>query len=137
MYKVKFHHLAHSAQFIERFGPMGLYAEDRLEKFHGAWRNSSVFSNHHSASSDSAAHFNSLDTTKHLLSGGYFMWDGRITQAGSKVIGLFKDQHTIQERLELRYKRSQVPGIVEQSIIGICTLDKSNVASNRHSDCQR
>ncbi|RDX43987.1 hypothetical protein OH76DRAFT_1331966, partial [Lentinus brumalis] len=70
MYKSKFHHLAHTPDFIERLGPMGLYAEDRFEKFHGIWRNSSVFSNHHAASRDSAVHFAAMDATKHILSGG-------------------------------------------------------------------
>ncbi|KAI0816958.1 hypothetical protein BC628DRAFT_1304362, partial [Trametes gibbosa] len=52
MYKNKFHYLAHTPAMIERFGPLGLVAEDRFEKFHGLWRNSSIFSNHHSASRD-------------------------------------------------------------------------------------
>ena len=95
---------------IERFGPLGLVAEDRFEKFHGLWRHSSIFSNHHAASRDSALHFNSLDTTKHILSGGIFEWDGKSTVAGTAVLQVLIEHPHLRERLGLRVERTRQAG---------------------------
>ena len=95
---------------VERFGPLGLVAEDRFEKFHGSWRLSSIYSNHHAASRDSGHHFNGLDATKHILSGGYFMWKGEYTQAGCKVLSILSETPMLRNRLGLRTRTAPTPG---------------------------
>ncbi|KAI0668320.1 hypothetical protein C8Q78DRAFT_980185, partial [Trametes maxima] len=112
MFKNKFHYLAHTPQLIEHFGVLGLVAEDRFEKFHGLWRHSSIFSNHHAASRDSALHFNSLDATKHILSGGIFTWEGKPSIAGSGVLRILTDNPHLRERLGLRTTRTRPSGYV-------------------------
>lgn len=116
MYKNKFHYLTHAPQMIQRFGPLGLVAEDRFEKFHGLWRQSSIFSNHHAASRDSALHFNSLDATKHILSGGVFEWDGSPTTAGPAVLHILGSNPRLRERLGLRTERARRYG-------GFCSIN--------------
>ncbi|KAI0632552.1 hypothetical protein C8Q77DRAFT_1196027 [Trametes polyzona] len=110
LYKNKFHYLAHVPEMIERFGVLGLVAEDRFEKFHGLWRHSSIFSNHHAASRDSASHFNSLDATKHILSGGIFDWEGQAVVAGRDVLSLLDANPQLGERLGFRTERTRQAG---------------------------
>lgn len=117
MYKNKFHYLAHTPQMVERFGPLGLVAEDRFEKFHGLWRQSSIFSNHHAASRDSALHFNSLDATKHILSGGVFEWNGHPTVAGAAVLRILDSNPRLRERLGLRADRTRRYGKYHSSLV--------------------
>ena len=111
MNKNKFHYLVHTPWMIKRFGPLGLVAEDRFKKFHGLWRQSSIYSNHHTASRDSALHFNSLDATKHVLSGGIFKWEGKMIHAGEDVIAIFASNTHLRERLGLRAHRTREPGM--------------------------
>ncbi len=111
MYKNKFHYLVHTPNMIEHFGPLGLVAEDRFEKFHGLWRQSSIYSNHHAASRDSALHFNSLDATKHVVSGGVFQWEGKMVHASVEVLTIFASNLHLRKRLGLRAHKPRVPGM--------------------------
>ncbi|KAI0643316.1 hypothetical protein C8Q79DRAFT_915567 [Trametes meyenii] len=114
MYKNKFHYLAHIPIMVERFGVLGLVAEDRFEKFHGLWRHSSIYSNHHAASRDSAAHFDSLDASKHILSGGLFEWEGRVIRAGVSVLTILSANPQLRQRLGLRTDKARTAGTIRK-----------------------
>ncbi|KAI0638455.1 hypothetical protein C8Q77DRAFT_1188202 [Trametes polyzona] len=73
--KPKFHIILHLVEHVRRFGPAGLFATEAFESFNAVIRAKSVHSNRQAPSRDIARAFAQSNRVRHLLSGGYFMFD--------------------------------------------------------------
>ncbi|KAH9809107.1 hypothetical protein DFH28DRAFT_1191574 [Melampsora americana] len=70
--KPKFHILTHLAVSVERFGPPGLFATEKMEAQNGVTRAASVHSNRHAPGKDIGNRFNDERLLRMLISGGSF-----------------------------------------------------------------
>ncbi|KAI0639900.1 hypothetical protein C8Q77DRAFT_1045284 [Trametes polyzona] len=85
--KPKFHIILHLVEHVRRFGPAGLFATEAFESFNAVIRAKSVHSNRQAPSRDIARAFAQSNRIRHLLSGGFFMYDSSST-ASSSMDGL-------------------------------------------------
>lgn len=70
--KIKYHLLSHLREDIIRFGPLIGVATEVFECFNAIFRYCSILSNHLAPSRDIAHQLAKQETTKHLLSGGWW-----------------------------------------------------------------
>jgi hypothetical protein len=84
---------------IRRFGPPIRYSTEIFECYNAIFRLCSVLSNHQAPSRDIANKFASMDRLKHILSGGYWEWEGKWVCAGPKVRQVLHDDPFIQQHL--------------------------------------
>ena len=70
--KPKFHFLVHLPMYIRCFGPAVLFSTERYESFNAVFRFSSIYSNHLAPSRDIARSFTSMDSVKHVVTGGFW-----------------------------------------------------------------
>lgn len=98
--------------FIRRFGPAVLCSTERYESYNTVFRLASVLSNRQAPSRDICRRFSSLDTFKHIATGGFWLDadTGNWVQAGPAVL-LYLRQHPEHARLiGLKTESTQTPG---------------------------
>jgi hypothetical protein len=83
--KMKLQILPNLVEDIRRFGPAIRYSTEIFECYNAIFRLCSVLSNHQAPSRDIANKFASMDSLKHMLSGGYWKSAGAWVCAGPKV----------------------------------------------------
>jgi len=98
--KMKLQILPNLVDDIPRFGPAIRYSTEIFECFNAIFRLCSVLSNHQAPSRDIANKFASMDSLKHMLSGGYWKSsNGEWVRAGLKVRNLLHEDPFIQRHL--------------------------------------
>ena len=98
--KMKLQILPNLVEDVHRFGPAIRYSTEIFECFNAIFRLCSVLSNHQAPSWDIANKFASMDSLKHILSGGYWKSsDGEWVRAGTKVRDLLHNDPFIQRHL--------------------------------------
>ncbi|KZT46458.1 hypothetical protein CALCODRAFT_417771, partial [Calocera cornea HHB12733] len=70
--KCKPHLMLHLPDHVRRFGPPVLYSTEVFESYNGAFRKSSILSNHQSPSHDICNAFAQYGRIRHLVQGGYW-----------------------------------------------------------------
>ncbi|KAI0631172.1 hypothetical protein C8Q77DRAFT_1279900 [Trametes polyzona] len=73
--KPKFHIILHLVEHVRKFGPAALFATEAFESFNAVIRAKSVHSNRQAPSRDIARAFAQSNRIRHLLSGGFFVYD--------------------------------------------------------------
>ncbi|PLW23901.1 hypothetical protein PCASD_13510, partial [Puccinia coronata f. sp. avenae] len=106
--KPKFHHLRHFPESIRRLGQAGLFSTEKFESFNGVLRNASVHSNKQIPGRDIAISFDSYNSLRFLLSGGFFYnpTSKEYTSASQDVLNIFKHNSVIQKSLGYDWKAS-------------------------------
>jgi hypothetical protein len=84
---------------IRRFGPAIRYSTEVFECFNAIFRLCSVLSNHLAPSRDIANKFASMDSLKHILSGGYWKSSEGWVRAGQRVRNILHEDTFIQRHL--------------------------------------
>jgi hypothetical protein len=84
---------------IRRFGPPIQYSTEIFECYNAIFCLCSVLSNHQAPSCDIANKFTSMDRLKHILSGGYWEWEGKWVCTGPKVRQVLHDDPFLQQHL--------------------------------------
>lgn len=84
---------------IRRFGPAIRYSTEVFECFNAIFRLCSVLSNHLAPSRDIANKFASMDSLKHILSGGYWKSSEGWVCAGPRVTDILHKDTFIQRHL--------------------------------------
>lgn len=125
--KIKLHVLVHLIENIRRRGPAVRFSTEIFECFNAIFRLCSVLSNHQAPSRDIALKFVNLDSVKHILSGGYWLQDGQITQAGRDVRGLMSRVTILQKHFGWAPKSIWVPGVVRP-----IAKNKRNIIHAKH-----
>ncbi|KAG7097845.1 hypothetical protein E1B28_005160 [Marasmius oreades] len=109
--KPKFHFLVHLPAHIRRFGPAIIFSTERYESFNHVFRLSCIYSNRQAPSCDSCIAFAAQDTTKHIVTGGY--WHDPASKswvhAGQEVLS-FMENNTLYHGL------LAIPSISENDI---------------------
>ena len=107
--KMKLQILLNLVEDIRRFGPAIRYSTEIFECYNAIFRLCSVLSNHQAPSCDIANKFASMDSLKHMLSGGYWKSAGAWVCAGPKVRNVLHNDHFIQRHLG--WVASSVPSV--------------------------
>lgn len=97
--KQKLHLLVHLLDNIPRFGPAIRYSTEVYECYNAIFRLCSVYSNHLAPSRDIARQFASMDTMKHIISGGYWKQGGEWVHAAPSVVALLHHEVVLQQHL--------------------------------------
>ncbi|KAJ3859039.1 hypothetical protein EV359DRAFT_75733 [Lentinula novae-zelandiae] len=97
--KIKLHLLKHLPAHICRFGPSVRFSTEVFECFNAVFRMCSVLSNHQAPSRDIALKNGELGQVKHIISGGFWVQNGRVSRAGESVLALLKSTPIIQRHL--------------------------------------
>ncbi|KAF9025926.1 hypothetical protein BDZ89DRAFT_885777, partial [Hymenopellis radicata] len=97
--KIKLHLLPHLMEDIPRFGPAIRSSTEIYECYNAIFRLCSVLSNHQAPSRDIALKFSSMKRVKHILSGGYWIEDGKPVHAAARVRAILHDQRVVQRHL--------------------------------------
>ena len=84
---------------IRRFGPAIRYSTEVFECFNAIFRLCSVLSNHLAPSRNIANKFASMDSLKHILSGGYWKLNEEWVRAGPRVRNILHEDPFIQRHL--------------------------------------
>jgi len=84
---------------VRRFGPAIRYSTEVFECFNAIFRLCSVLSNHLAPSRDIANKFASMDSLKHILSGGYWKSSEGWVRAGPRVRAILHEDTFIQRHL--------------------------------------
>ncbi|KAI9069821.1 hypothetical protein FKP32DRAFT_1558980 [Trametes sanguinea] len=115
--KPKFHILLHLVEHVRRFGPAGLFATEAFESFNAVIRAESVHSNRQAPSRDIARAFAQANRIRHLLSGGYFVWDHK--RAEDSVDGSASQDTDLPNRRTFMFERSawKTVGVGPQSLV--------------------
>ncbi|KAI0628275.1 hypothetical protein C8Q77DRAFT_1068295 [Trametes polyzona] len=118
--KPKFHIIVHLVEHIRRFGPAGLFATESFESFNAVIRAKSVHSNRQAPSRDIARAFAQSNRIRHLLSGGYFMYNTSInpTTTEDGTAGNNNDEMTSREAFSFDRNRWRTVGNGPLSLIG-------------------
>jgi hypothetical protein len=110
--KPKIHTLTHLPDNVRRFGPAVRNSTEVFEAFNAIFRFCVVLSNRQADSRDTARKFRSLDTVKHLLTGGWYSDNAQWTQPGSTVRRILRDAPNIQNHLGWSSVKASTPGHV-------------------------
>ncbi|THU90090.1 hypothetical protein K435DRAFT_864638 [Dendrothele bispora CBS 962.96] len=97
--KIKLHMLTHLISDCRRYGPAIHNSTEIFECFNAVFRMCSILSNHQAPSRDIARKFASMDRLKHILSGGYWLYNGNWIQASLRVRQILKTDVVIQRHL--------------------------------------
>ncbi|KAJ3846578.1 hypothetical protein EV368DRAFT_88794 [Lentinula lateritia] len=97
--KINLHLLKHLPAHIRRFGPSVRFSTEVFECFNAVFRMCSVLSNHQAPSRDIALKNGELGRVKHIISGGFWVQNGRVSRAGESVLALLKSTPIIQRHL--------------------------------------
>ena len=111
--KLKFHFLVHLPMYIRQFGPAVLYSTEHYKSFNAVFHFSSIYSNHLTPSCDIARSFTSMDSVKHVVTGGFWSdeWTGQWLRASSNILNhiLHHPYHTAL--VGLPTERSRCPAM--------------------------
>jgi len=110
--KPKLHVLTHLRDDARRFGPPTLYEVESFEASNQAFRQCSIFSNHHAPSHDIAMTMARMERFKHVISGGWW-WDKgkkRHVQASEHVVRDFSSNKFLRSHLGWAPDQQQSPG---------------------------
>ncbi|EIW74429.1 hypothetical protein CONPUDRAFT_160132 [Coniophora puteana RWD-64-598 SS2] len=116
--KPKFHFLIHLAFYIRRFGPALLFSTERYESYNAVFRAASIHSNHQAPSRDIAWCFASMDTVKHIATGGWWKSKargGKWVQASPRILEFISQYSEFAELLGLSTQEPIVPGSINNS----------------------
>lgn len=97
--KMKLQILPNLIDDIRRFGPAICYSTEIFECYNAIFRLCSVLSNHQAPSRDITNKFTSMDSLKHMLSGGYWKATEGWVRTGLKVRNLLHEDPFIQRHL--------------------------------------
>jgi hypothetical protein len=97
--KIKLQILPNLIEDIRRFSPAIQYSTEIFECYNAIFRLCFVLSNHQTLSCDIANRFSSMDSLKHMLSGGYWKSAGAWVCASPKVRNVLHNDHFIQRHL--------------------------------------
>lgn len=113
--KPKLHILTHVIEDIRRLGPAVQSSTETFESFNAVFRQCSVLSNRHSPSHDIAKKFAEMDGVKHIICGGYWMFEGQWIQAGKGICSYLKDCPALASYLGWTSRLSKDPGWLQFS----------------------
>jgi len=111
--KLKFHFLVHLLMYIQHFGPAVLFSTERYESFNAVFRFSSIYSNHLTPSRDIARSFISMDSVKHIVTGGFWSDEqtGQWLGVDAKVLNPILNHPYHAALVGLPTEKSKCPGM--------------------------
>ncbi|KAJ3992124.1 hypothetical protein F5050DRAFT_1580171, partial [Lentinula boryana] len=110
--KIKLHLIKHLPAHIQRFGLSVRFSTEVFECFNAVFRMCSVLSNHQAPSRDIALKNGEMCRVKHILSGGCWLQNGRVTRAGEGITSFFKSTPILHRHLGWVPPRHLQPGSV-------------------------
>ncbi|KAJ7433313.1 hypothetical protein B0H11DRAFT_2165040 [Mycena galericulata] len=113
--KIKYHLLVHIDEDVVQFGPLLAVITEIFESFNGAFRYSSLLSNHLAPSRDIARQLGDQEGVKHRLTGGWWSSseDGKWERAGNGVRHFMAQHSILQKLLGWTAEKSTKPGDIK------------------------
>lgn len=109
--KTKLHLLQHLPEDIPRFGPAVRAATEIFECFNAIFRFCSVLSNHQAPSRDIARTLAEIERVKHIASGGFWVENGKVTQAAQNVASIIDKHPIIRQHFGWKVEKTYQPGM--------------------------
>lgn len=110
--KMKIHTLTHIPSDVRRFGPAVRKSTEVFEKYNSVVRQAIKLENGQANSRDTAQQFSRMDSTAHLVTGGYYRVGERWCQAGSAVRELLDDSPLLQHHFGWVPSKKSEPGML-------------------------
>jgi hypothetical protein len=109
--KIKLHTLTHLPNNVRHFGPAVCKSTEVFEKYNAVVCNAIKLKNGQANSCNTAQQFSCMDTTGHLVTGGYYCVDKYWCQAGEEVQKLLEDKPLLQHHLGWVPSKKPKPGV--------------------------